>query len=56
MDHNSSELVSAAFIPFGFAAVEQDFRGTYLSGGQFDMWRDMYNDTYDTIQVRLLNR
>jgi putative CocE/NonD family hydrolase len=45
-----TELISQVFLPAGFAGIEQDFRGTYQSGGEFDIWRACYNDTYDTIQ------
>lgn len=47
---DGTELVADAFLLFGFAAVEQDFRGTKQSGGEFDLWRYSYNDTEDTIK------
>ena len=44
-----AELFAQIFLPLGFASIEQDFRGTKLSGGKFDIWRECYNDTVDTI-------
>ena len=34
-----TELIADVFVPLGFAALGQDFRGTYLSGGNFDLWK-----------------
>lgn len=45
-----TELIADVFLPLGYASIEQDFRGTYKSGGKFDLWRKCYNDTYDTVQ------
>lgn len=45
-----SELIADAFLPLGFAAINQDFRGTHGSGGNFHLWRSSYNDTYDTVK------
>eukprot|EP00038_Savillea_parva_P028712 m.66640 g.66640 ORF g.66640 m.66640 type:complete len:590 (+) comp8372_c0_seq2:93-1862(+) len=45
----NTELIADIFLPFGFAAINQDFRGTKKSGGKFDLWRESYNDTEDTI-------
>lgn len=45
-----TELVADVFLPLGYAAVGQDFRGTKLSGGLFDLWRNSHNDTADTVR------
>eukprot|EP00041_Stephanoeca_diplocostata_P004471 m.45537 g.45537 ORF g.45537 m.45537 type:complete len:563 (-) comp15135_c0_seq5:1057-2745(-) len=45
-----TELIADAFLLAGYAALGQDFRGTYQSEGDFNLWKNSYNDTYDTIQ------
>jgi predicted acyl esterase len=35
----ATELIADVFLPFGYAAVGQDFRGTELSEGTFQLWK-----------------
>ena len=41
------EWITDLFIPFGYAAVGQDMRGTELSQGNFTLWHQDANDSRD---------
>merc|ERR1719272_2621134 len=45
-----TELIADVFLPFGYAAIGQDFRGTHQSTGVFNIWRNSHNDTEDTVK------
>ncbi len=51
---DGTELVSDAFVPFGFAAVGQDFRGTGRSSGDFDLWQNVQPTTFASPLARIL--
>jgi putative CocE/NonD family hydrolase len=44
-----TELVADIFLPFGFAAVSQDMRGTCKSEGNFSLWHSDEQDGVDTL-------
>jgi len=46
---DATELIADLFIPFGFAAVGEDMRGTHQSEGNFTLWHDS-NDALDTME------
>lgn len=45
--YGDMEWLTDLFIPFGFAAVGQDLRGTELSEGNFTMWQSDKDDSQD---------
>eukprot|EP01104_Vermistella_antarctica_P009985 TRINITY_DN2632_c0_g2_i1.p1 TRINITY_DN2632_c0_g2~~TRINITY_DN2632_c0_g2_i1.p1 ORF type:complete len:574 (+),score=57.69 TRINITY_DN2632_c0_g2_i1:113-1723(+) len=44
-----TEELADVFCPFGFVAVQQNERGTGLSGGNFSMWHTDPEDVFDTL-------
>ena len=47
---NKEELIALVFSELlGYVSLRQDMRGTGLSGGDFGIWHDSANDTFDTL-------
>jgi putative CocE/NonD family hydrolase len=46
----TDQIADLFMIMNGFNAVIQDQRGTFMSQGEFSMWREDGNDGYDTIE------